>query len=43
MDLTKAGTWISLTLAVLVIGFVLHQIGARVPQVKAVNTAAFGG
>jgi uncharacterized membrane protein YidH (DUF202 family) len=42
LDLTKPATWISLTLAILVIGFVLHQIGMKVPQVATVNKASFG-
>lgn len=42
MDLTKPHTWIALTIAVLVIGFALHQLGNRVSPVKPVVTAAFG-
>ncbi|HZS14871.1 MAG TPA: hypothetical protein VFC09_09760 [Candidatus Dormibacteraeota bacterium] len=35
-------TWAALALAILLIGFVLHQIANRVPAVKRVVTASFG-
>jgi hypothetical protein len=35
-------TWAALALAILLIGFVLHQIGNRVAPMKRVVTAAFG-
>lgn len=40
LDLTKPHNWVALLLAMLLIGFVLNQIGNRVPMVKRVATAS---
>jgi hypothetical protein len=42
IDWTKPHNWIGLAIAVLVIGFVWHQLGGRVPQVKGAVQAAYG-
>jgi len=40
IDLTKPYNWLALTFAILVIGFVLKQVGNRVAVVRQVNQAA---
>ena len=40
IDFTKPHNWIGLLLAVLVIAFVLHQVGQRVATVGRVTAAA---
>jgi len=42
LDLTKPHTWAALIVAVLVIGFVLHQLANRVPAASSVVKASFG-
>jgi Na+/citrate or Na+/malate symporter len=40
IDLTKPYNWLAIVFVMLVGGFVLRQIGNRVPIVRQVNTAA---
>lgn len=42
IDWTKPHNWIGLALAVLVIGFIWHQVGGRVQQVGGVVKASYG-
>ena len=42
IDWTKPHNWIGLALAILVIGFVWHQVGNRVPAVGGAVRAGFG-
>jgi hypothetical protein len=40
IDLTKPYNWLAIVFVMLIGGFVLKQLGARVPLVRSVNTAA---
>jgi Na+/citrate or Na+/malate symporter len=40
IDFTKPHNWVGLLVAMLVIGFVLKQVAARVPSVDQVRRAA---
>lgn len=42
IDATSLHNWITLGVMVLVLGFVLHQIGNRVQLVNRAVTASFG-
>lgn len=42
IDWTKPHNWIGLALAVLVIGFVWHQVGFRVQPVAGAVRASYG-
>lgn len=42
IDATKPHNWIVLALMVVVIGFALHQVAARVPAANGVVRASFG-
>jgi Na+/citrate or Na+/malate symporter len=40
IDLTKPYNWLAIVLVMLIGGFVLRQVGARVPVVRSINMAA---
>jgi len=40
IDLTKPYNWLAIVLVMLIGGFALRQIGARVPAVRQINQAA---
>jgi hypothetical protein len=40
LDLTKPYNWLAIMFVVLVGGFVLRQVGNRVPLVRQINTAS---
>jgi hypothetical protein len=42
IDVARIHNWIALLLMVLIIGFILHQLGQRVATVGKVVTASFG-
>lgn len=40
LDLTKPYNWLAIVFVMLVGGFVLRQLGNRVPMVRQINTAS---